>query len=212
MKTRDRILHEARRLFNEQGYGAVTTATLAAQCGIAEGNLWYHFKTKRALLDALGEDYAKAVEQRLALIPRGNAIGDYAHLLEAVMAEFRHFRFLYRDQPSYGDHAEIIARNAPVWLTRTFAQFEAHLRALVEAGLLDWPGDALPDLAINAAIILRYGLEHLRELGAPTGEGTGAVQRVLLRHLTQFEHALAPRAAEHLREAIARIEARDIAA
>ena len=67
MKTRDRIVETARALFNEQGYGAVSTAALAAACGMAEGNLWYHFKTRRALLDALGERFAARIEARLAL-------------------------------------------------------------------------------------------------------------------------------------------------
>ena len=61
MRTRERIVEQALLLFNEQGYGAVTTAALAAHCGIAEGNLWYHFKTKRALLDAIGERYAAGI-------------------------------------------------------------------------------------------------------------------------------------------------------
>ena len=66
MKTRDRIVEAARDLFNLQGYGAITTATLAAHLGIAEGNLWYHFKTRRALLDAIAEQFSKAIEARLA--------------------------------------------------------------------------------------------------------------------------------------------------
>ena len=68
MKTRDRIIATALRLFNEVGYGAVTTAALAEHLGMAEGNLWYHFKTKRALLDAIGLRYAVAIEARLKLV------------------------------------------------------------------------------------------------------------------------------------------------
>ena len=77
MKTRDRIVDAARELFNEQGYGAVTTATLAAHLGIAEGNLWYHFKTKRALLDAIGEHFSKAIEARLSLQPGTEPVAAY---------------------------------------------------------------------------------------------------------------------------------------
>lgn len=123
------------------------------------------------------------------------------------MAEFRDFRFLYRDQPAYGDHAEVIAAGASDWTRRSFAQIEAHLAALVDAGLLDWPRSRLGNLAINATILLRYGLEHERELGEPTASGTGAVQRILLRHLTLFEHALDPAAINQLKAAIERIEA-----
>jgi AcrR family transcriptional regulator len=207
MKTRDRIAETARVLFNEQGYGAVSTAALAAACGIAEGNLWYHYKTKRALLDAISERFAAAIEARLALCPGGDPVLGYAALVAAMMGEFRDFRFLYRDQQSYGEHAEVVRAHAPEWTRRTFDQIEIYLAALVDAGQLDWPRERLRDLAVNATIILRYGLEHYREMGEATGSGTGSVQRTLRRHLTLFEHRLAPSAAERLHRAIEAIEA-----
>jgi AcrR family transcriptional regulator len=207
MKTRDRIVETARDLFNVQGYGAVTTAMLAAHLGIAEGNLWYHFKTRRALLDAIGEQFSKAIEARLTLRPDNDPVVAYVVLLQAMMAEFRGFRFFYRDQQSYGEHTEIVRERAPDWIERTYVQIEAYHCALVDARLLDWPKAQLRDLAINATIILRYGLEHYRELGEPTGEGTGAVRRTLLRHLTLFEHGLTPETATQLRDAIGLIEA-----
>ena len=210
--TRERIVDTALRLFNSQGYGAVTTAALAAQCGIAEGNLWYHFKTRSALLGAISERFSKAIELRLAMRPGDDPLEDYRRMLGAMMAEFRAFRFLYRDQQAYGDQAELVASNAPRWLEMTFDQIEAYLAALVDAGLLDWPRERLRDLAINATIILRYGLEHYRELGEPIAEGAGAVRRTLLRHLTLFEHRLDPTAAARLRAAILAIEAEALAA
>jgi AcrR family transcriptional regulator len=212
MKTRDRIVATALERFNADGYGAVSTAALAAACGIAEGNLWYHFKTRAALLDAIGERFAAAIEQRLSLRPGGDPVQDYARLLAAVMAEFRAFRFLYRDQQSYGEDMQIVRENAPRWLMATFDQVEAFLTALVSAGLLDWPRERLRDLAVNATIILRYGLEHYRELGEPTGAGQGAVRRTLLRHLTLFEHRLDPAAAQRLHSAIAAMEDAALAA
>ncbi|GHA00992.1 TetR/AcrR family transcriptional regulator [Novosphingobium arvoryzae] len=207
VSTRDRIVEEARRLFNAQGYGQVTTAALAAHLGMAEGNLWYHFKTRAALLDALGERFSEAIEARLTLRPGADPVASYGALLRALMAEFRTFRFLYRDQRGYGEGAALIRANAPQWLERTFDQIEEHLAALVDADLLDWPRERLRDLAINATIILRYGLEHFLELGEPGGEGSGTVQRTLKRHLTLFEHRLAPQAAAAIHAAIERIEA-----
>ncbi len=212
MKTKDRIVVTALSQFNEHGYGAVTTAALASECGIAEGNLWYHFKTRTALLDAIGERFAAAIEARLAMRPGGDPLGDYAALMATVMAEFREFRFLYRDQQAYGEEAATIRANAPRWLEATFGQIESHLAALVDAGLLDWPRERLRDLAINATIILRYGLDHYRELGEPIGEGSGGVRRTLKRHLTLFEHRLAPAAAAQLHTAIEAMGAEALAA
>ena len=212
MKTKDRIAETARGLFNEQGYGAVSTAALAAACNIAEGNLWYHYKTRRALLDAIGERFAVAIETRLALRPARDPVSDYAAMVGAMMGEFRDFRFLYRDQQSYGEHAQVVRINAPEWTRRTFDQLELYLAALVDADQLDWPRERLRDLAVNATIILRYGLEHYREMGEATGSGTGSVQRTLRRHLTLFEHRLSPEAAERLHAAIALIEGTALAA
>ena len=51
-KTRDRILISSLVLFNQLGFSRVTTASIAKQTGILEGTLWYHFNTKKDILDA----------------------------------------------------------------------------------------------------------------------------------------------------------------
>ena len=204
MKTRDRIVEQARLLYNQLGYANVSSAALAEQMGIAEGNLWYHFKTKRAILTAISERFAQDIEQRLCRLPdaRVNIVDDYAALLQMVMRELREYRFLYRDQADYGGHDAIIRQGVPSWTERTHAQVRAFFKALVSAGLLDWPEERLGDLAVNATIILRYGLDHFREMGAPIEQGGGAVRNTLLRHLTLFEHRLVPDAAIRLRRAL----------
>lgn len=214
MKTRDRIVVEARHRYNELGYANVSSATLAGHIGIAEGNLWYHFKTKAAILNAISERFAVDIELRLTLlpVPGRDVVEDYAGLLRAIITELREYRFLYRDQADYGGHDEVIRLGVPVWTERTHAQLRAFYTTLVAQGLLDWPEERVADLAINAAIILRYGLDHYREMGGPIQEGGGAVRNTLLRHLTLFEHRLDAAAAERLHRAIAAIDAEALAA
>jgi len=205
MKTRDRILLAARELFNREGYSAVTTAALAGASGIAEGNLWYHFKTKRDLLTAIAEAFNDHIEARLDMRPdSADPLGSYSALLEAFMRELRDYRFLYRDSPHHYEHVAIMAENVPAWLQRSQEAIEQHLHALVESGLLDWPMDRLRDLAANATIVLRYGLDHFSERGEPQG----AVRKTLQQHLTLFEHRLDGDAAATLRQATERIEER----
>ena len=48
--TCERTLDASRRLCNERGYVGTTTAAIAAEVRITEGNLWYHFRTKLDLV------------------------------------------------------------------------------------------------------------------------------------------------------------------
>ena len=161
MKTRDRILQTARDLFNARRFGNVTTADLAAECGIAEGNLWYHFKNKRALLEALSDTFLEDVEHRLALLPsdESNILEDYADMIAALVSEIRQYRFLYRDQADYGEHTDRLLQRLPGIYRDTLAQFQTYLHAMVKAGHLNMQREQLPVLATNMVIILRYHLE-----------------------------------------------------
>jgi AcrR family transcriptional regulator len=60
-ETRQRIVDAAGKLFMEHGYAATSTADLADAAGVAEGSIFYHFGSKRALLEALGKKYAEGM-------------------------------------------------------------------------------------------------------------------------------------------------------
>lgn len=55
MKRRDKILENATWLFAHKGYKDTSTAELAKLIGVAEGTIFYHFKTKEALFLAVLE-------------------------------------------------------------------------------------------------------------------------------------------------------------
>nr|WP_070958472.1 TetR/AcrR family transcriptional regulator [Hyphomonas sp. Mor2] len=204
MKTRDRILETARELFNARRFGNVTTADLAAECGIAEGNLWYHFKNKRALLEALTDGFLEDVEHRLALLPSDETrvLEEYADMIAALVSEIRHYRFLYRDQADYGEHTDQLLDRLPGIYRDTLGQFRTFLHAMIKTGHLTLDRDRLPDLATNIVIVLRYHLEFLRESGADSDVGSGAVANVVQQHLTLFRHGLTPQAAIKLDQAL----------
>jgi len=67
---RQRILDTALEVLNEVGIDALSTRAIAQRLGVQQPALYWHFKSKRALLDAInGEILARAHEAR---VPRAD--------------------------------------------------------------------------------------------------------------------------------------------
>ena len=205
MKTKERIIALAQTRFNELGYGNVTTAALAAELGISEGNLWYHFKTKRDLLEAISAEFLLYLNERLSLLPdkKADVIEGYTALMASHEQELLRYRFLYRDQADYGGHSQIVLDNITGLYDKSRAQFKAFYAEMVRVGVLDWPKNQLDSLSVNAVILIRFGLEYLRE--SQQAFDSRAVEKTFLQHLTLFEHRLEPAAAKRLRYAAANL-------
>lgn len=189
--TREKIVETARQLFNRLHYANVTTAMLAEAAGISEGNLWYHFKTKRDLLEAITEDFLAFNERRMAMWPEaGDVLGSYVDYLGILAQELRLYRFMYRDQADYGAHSDALQARLPHIYATSQENFSAYFRAMKDAQLLEIADEDIPDLSVNAILVLRYMLEFLRESGKADTEGSGAVMGGIRQHLTLFSHRL----------------------
>ncbi|MBT2623018.1 TetR/AcrR family transcriptional regulator [Chryseobacterium sp. ISL-6] len=53
MKTKEKIISTALRLFNEKGYNNITTRHIAAELNISPGNLHYHFKHSEDIIKVI---------------------------------------------------------------------------------------------------------------------------------------------------------------
>lgn len=71
--TRDRLLSAGRELFTTIGYHGTTTPILAERAGVAEGTIYRHFKSKRALLNAAFQDAQRWGTQSVAAAGTGQA-------------------------------------------------------------------------------------------------------------------------------------------
>ncbi|MEE0420859.1 MAG: TetR/AcrR family transcriptional regulator [Lachnospiraceae bacterium] len=70
MNTKEKIIHEALRLFSKKGYDAVSVRDIAGAVGIKESSLYYHFRNKQELFDTIVEfcfQQAKSYFQEHAL-------------------------------------------------------------------------------------------------------------------------------------------------
>ncbi|MBI2913006.1 MAG: TetR/AcrR family transcriptional regulator [Chloroflexi bacterium] len=55
-QTRQQILDASLRLFSERGFARTTVRDIAREAGITDAAIYYHFQSKRELLDALVEE------------------------------------------------------------------------------------------------------------------------------------------------------------
>lgn len=68
----DRLVEAANEMFYQQGVTRTTLADIAQQADVPLGNVYYHFRTKRALIGAVIQDHLRdhqAFLARLALNP-----------------------------------------------------------------------------------------------------------------------------------------------
>lgn len=165
--TKTRIIQTALEMFNEERFGAVTTAALAKRLEMAEGNLWYHFPAKRDLLKAITELFIPHVQGRLGIrpTPDGDVLDQYALMLYTFNKEQRDFRFMYRDQADYGEHTGKLLSHLPKFFADTFEQFDEFHNALIEQGFLRRDEQRIADYAEASIISFRYFLEYSRERG-----------------------------------------------
>ncbi len=159
--TKGRILKESLGLFNEQSFSQVTTAQIAAAASIREGNLWYHFKTKRDLalshLDTLEQKLSKHLEEPLNT-SMNEMVDHFINLIQLLWD----FRYIMRDHiPVLDEDADGAAR-----LQRLFAAVEQRVQTRLlagkEEGLLDIKEDEIERVSVNAILIARYWFDYVR--------------------------------------------------
>lgn len=118
MKTKDRILDSALRLFNKSGVDRVTVRNIAAETGISHGNLAYHFPSRDDIVYRL---YLRLVDEFNALMASlQSATVDIIQLLKSnqhAFTVFYKYRFLFldfmhvmRQQPRIRQHYRRVIR------------------------------------------------------------------------------------------------------
>ena len=202
-KTRDRIIETAISLFNERGYGNVTTAILAKELGISEGNLWYHFNEKRALLSAITLLFITRNDERRLIKPAGGDIlQEFSEFLKFLANEIRDFRFLWRDKADYGIQTDELLEKIPGSYRDTIDQYRAFFREMRDQKFLKIDDKALEPMIINIVVVTRYYLEFARESGISTDNELGPIRQSLLQLVWMLESHMTEEATSYLRQHI----------
>lgn len=98
IKTKDRILIEAIKLYNEMGVQNVTSRHIASEMGISHGNLDYHYKTKEDIIQAIYKKMRKEMSDSYGGRKVGTSSLEHFHILLLHLEDFQHkYRFFNLD-------------------------------------------------------------------------------------------------------------------
>ncbi len=96
MKTRDKILAVSLMLFNQEGEQNVTTVDIANEMDISPGNLYYHFKGKESIIEALYLAYEISLTELLQQsLDNDLSVEGHWLFLHVLFEEIYKFRFFY---------------------------------------------------------------------------------------------------------------------
>ncbi|MEK3726526.1 TetR/AcrR family transcriptional regulator [Lysinibacillus sp. FSL W8-0953] len=83
---RNEILDAADELFTQKGFDGTSTSNILEKVGIARGTLYYHFKSKEDIMDALIERYTSMMLAKARAIAEDKSIAVNERILRVVMA------------------------------------------------------------------------------------------------------------------------------
>ncbi|MDH4143941.1 MAG: TetR/AcrR family transcriptional regulator [Acidimicrobiia bacterium] len=178
ISTPERIKTEALRLFLEEGYRGAAVRDIAERLGFTVPALYYHFKNKDAILEAIVEPFADAGEALLARLATAAQVSSPCELevaaiegyYDVIAGHLDVFRFVSTDRavrsnPVAGHRLADQATRFLDLLAGADADHDRRLRAAAAVGAvrrpLRMPGT---DLEADRAAIVAAALAALRSM------------------------------------------------
>jgi len=147
--TRDRILQTSLALFNAQGLPSVSTHRIAAEMGISTGNLHYHFRAKRLIVDWLFRRF----EDKLATLDEAagevRAIDDLWLALHLRFEAISEYRFVFRDMAHLESEYPDVAARSRALMARNLLNARTLCENLAAQGVLEATADEAEMLALQ---------------------------------------------------------------
>ena len=160
VKTRDRILKTSLALFNSEGEAQVSTVDIAAVLGISPGNLYYHFKGKEAIIEALFDEFEIELRQVLsAPIEKPLSLEDNWIFIYIIFEEINDFRFFYEGMSSILERCPSLRQRLARLLALKKSTILTILSSLQSRKLVVFHFDEMERLADRIAAHLTYWLQ-----------------------------------------------------
>jgi AcrR family transcriptional regulator len=147
--TRDRILQTSLALFNAHGLASVSTHRIAAEMGISTGNLHYHFKAKRLIVDWLFRRFEDRLTTLGGVAGSVRAIDDVWVALHLTFEAINEYRFVYRDMAHLESEYPEVAAKSRALMARNLLNARSLCEGLAAQGVIKASADEAEMLALQ---------------------------------------------------------------
>lgn len=173
---RTRLTHAAKQLFYRQGVAATSLADIAQAAGVPLGNIYYHFKTKEALIEGVIAAHGKDILDSLAGLSAERQ--PKARLLAYVRSSLPFKDQLAQYGCPYGTLCNELEKTGQNTASSASTLFKLYLDWL-ERQFAELGHQAAPDLALETLCAVQgaYTLSHAAHSAAP-----------LERQIARLEH------------------------
>jgi len=188
LRTKTRILHEAKRLMLEKGYDATTISDITEASGIRRASFYTYFTSKQDVLLAIGHDAEEAgiaAAEGLRRLSRESSIADVALWVDEYFAFWdEHGSFVHAAfQAAYANpELREWSVNAEMWGARILDQALLKLR---DGGRIPGVDPLIQGLAIQS--MMERFWYHWRVAGAPMKQS--AIARSIAQLIWASAHA-----------------------
>lgn len=161
IRTRDRILDAALRLFNEVGESNVSTTTIAEAMRISSGNLYYHFRNKDDIIAPVFARFEQEMERRLKMPGSSKVTLMHCWSYLRDMSEFMwDFRFLYRDINDLVARNRILETNFKRLVEGKKRFAREVCRQFIEDGKMEATPEQLEAICTNIVVVVTHWLPY----------------------------------------------------
>lgn len=191
MTTKDKIIQASIKLFNKYGISEVSLRQIAEDIDISHGNLAYHYKNKRHIIDEIYTRMEKEMDE--AVFPGGDLSLQHVHHLYQRISRFqKRHRFFYMDMLEITRrYPKIIERYRDTISLRS-QQYIQLINHLIKKGLVKEEPEPgfYRSLFHSIWVMSTFWLQHKKILGEDhplikSGSDIKHVWEIFLPHLTE---------------------------
>ena len=190
LKTKDKIVAVAIRMFNESGIQGITSRHIAAEMGISHGNLDYHYHTKEDLILSIYDKMRQEASESYGTRRPNTTSFQHFHRMISELEEFQYrYRFFNLDVLEISRSFPNVSRKIQETLILRKQQTQLLFEEFLNDGYVSFPDeDVMERILHTIRMVITFWLSQLEVISTykfkQKGEMVRLVWNTFLPYLT----------------------------